>query len=133
MNRMTFTSLLSDELGPNLTGKLLSVDFDQPVSFMIGETSDEILTKIQQTFSRQICGKNICDDHCVSCSLSPPVYAKLIWFVQRLILMSPLRKPFIQQKISLINENLSSIKDRAATNDNRIEKNDDGILTKVSF
>ncbi|CAF3691189.1 unnamed protein product [Rotaria socialis] len=132
MNRMTFTSLLADELGPNLAGKLLSMDFDQPVSFMIGETSHEILTKIQQTFSRQICGKNICDDHCVSCSLSPPIYAKLIWFVQRLLLMSPLHKPFIQQ-ISLKDENLSSIKDKAATNDNHMEKNDERILTKVSF
>ena len=111
MNRMTFTSLLQDELGPNLTEKLLSLDFDHPVSFMIGKTSDEILTKIQQTFSRQICGKIIYHDDCVSCSLNPSTYAKLIWFVQRLLIMSPLHKPFIK-RISSANEDFSHIKDK---------------------
>ncbi|CAF3307167.1 unnamed protein product [Rotaria socialis] len=126
MSRMTFTSLLNDELGPHLTGKLLSLDFDHPVSFMIGKTADEILTKIQQTFSRQICGKLICHHDCVSCSLSPPTYAKLIWFVQRLLIMSPLRQPFTKQ-ISLSNKDFSCI---AKTTDINIEENGREILAK---
>ncbi|CAF4102443.1 unnamed protein product [Rotaria sp. Silwood2] len=123
---MTFVNLLNDELGPNLTGKLLSLDFDLPVSFMIGETSDEILTKIQQTFSRRICRKIICNEHCTLCSLNPSTYAKLTWFVQRLLVMNPLRKPFIKQ-ISLpklSNEDISCMKDKNVTTTyNSIEEN----------
>ena len=111
MNRSAFASLLNDELGENLTRKLLSFDFDIPVSFMIGETSDEILIKIQQTFSRHICRTTICNDHCLSCSLSPPMYAKLAWFVQRLIIMSPISKPFVK-KLSSANQDLKCMKDK---------------------
>jgi hypothetical protein len=100
MDRKTFKAVLNDELGANLTERLISFDFDLPISFMIGETSDEILTKIQQTFTRQICHKTICTDSCISCSLNPPIYAKLAWFVQRLLIMSPLSKPFVKQILS---------------------------------
>ncbi len=100
MNRKAFEILLNDELGANLASKLISIDFDTPVSFLIGETSNEILSKIQETFSRNYCRKIICTDQCLTCSLSPPNYAKLIWFVQRLIIMSPLTKPFIKQTSS---------------------------------
>ena len=96
MNRKTFSTLLHDELGSTLASKLISIDFDTPVSFMIGETSNEILSKIQQTLSRHICQNLFCNDQCLLCSLSPPNYAKLTWFVQRLIIMSPLKKPFIK-------------------------------------
>ncbi|CAF3331512.1 unnamed protein product [Rotaria socialis] len=129
MNRMTFTSLLHDELGPNLAGKLLSFDFDHPVSFMIGKTADEILTKIQETFSRQICGKIICHRDCVLCSLSLPTYAKLIWFVQRLLIMSPLHQPFTK-RISLSKENFSFIAEKVETNDINIEKHDETTSAK---
>lgn len=129
---MAFTSLLHDELGSNLTGKLLSFDFDHPVSFMIGKTTDEILAKIQETFSRQICGKLNCHRDCVSCSLSPPTYAKLIWFVQRLLIMSPLHQPFTK-RISLLNEDFSCITEKAETNDIIIEKHDEKTSAKVSF
>ncbi|CAF0925288.1 unnamed protein product [Rotaria sordida] len=126
MNRITFKNLLNDELGSNLTKKLLSLDFDHPISFMIGETSDEILIKIQQTFSRKICHQFICNEHCISCSFNPSTYAKLTWFVQRLLIMSPLRKPFIKQ-ISLeklSNEDLSCIKNtNIITTYNSIEEN----------
>ncbi|CAF1161874.1 unnamed protein product [Rotaria sp. Silwood1] len=123
MDRITFENLLNDELGPKLTKKLLLLDFDLAISFMIGETSNEILTKIQQTFSRKICRKIICDEHCILCSFNPSTYAKLSWFVQRLLVMSPLSKPFIKQ-ISLSNEDSSYIQDKNITNDyNSIEKN----------
>ncbi|CAF3928236.1 unnamed protein product [Rotaria magnacalcarata] len=129
---MTFTSLLHDELGSNLTGKLLSFDFDHPVSFMIGKTADEILTKIQETFSRQICGKISLHRDCVLCSLSPPTYAKLIWFVQRLLIMSPLHQTFTK-RISLSKENFSCIAEKVETNDINIEKHDEKTSAKVSF
>ncbi|CAF1624656.1 unnamed protein product [Rotaria magnacalcarata] len=129
MNRMTFTSLLHDELGSNLTGKLLSFDFDHPVSFMIGKTADEILTKIQETFSRQICGKISLHRDCVLCSLSPPTYAKLIWFVQRLLIMSPLHQTFTK-RISLSKENFSCIAEKVETNDINIEKHDEKTSAK---
>jgi hypothetical protein len=114
MNRKTFENLLYDELGANLAQKLISIDFDIAVSFMIGETTNEILTKIQQTFSRKFCRKINCNDHCLSCSLSPPNYAKLAWFVQRLIIMSPLTKPFIKHNSS--SKSLNDSKDKNTTN-----------------
>ncbi|CAF4067745.1 unnamed protein product [Rotaria magnacalcarata] len=126
---MTFTSLLHDELGSNLTGKLLSFDFDHPVSFMIGKTADEILTKIQETFSRQICGKISLHRDCVLCSLSPPTYAKLIWFVQRLLIMSPLHQTFTK-RISLSKENFSCIAEKVEINDINIEKHDEKTSAK---
>jgi len=117
MNRKTFEMLLSDELGAHLSQQVISVGFDTPVSFMIGETSNEILSKIQQTFSRKFCSKTICNDHCLSCSLNPPNYAKLAWFVQRLSIMSPLTKPFIKQtsSVTLLNDNSTSVKGKNAT------------------
>ncbi|CAF3148987.1 unnamed protein product [Rotaria sp. Silwood2] len=126
MDRITFQRLLKDELGSNLTKILSSLDFDRPVSFMIGETSYEILTKIQQAFSRQICHKIICNEHCILCSLYPSTYAKLNWFVQRLLIMSPYRKPFIKQisSVKLSNEDFSSMKDKNITAaHNTIEEN----------
>lgn len=110
---MTFTNLLRDELGSNLTEKLLSMDFDHPVSFLIGETSEEILEKIQQTFSRQICGQFICHDNCVLCSLNPSTYAKLTWFVRRLLIMSPLQKPIVKKVSHIANTGLISTINRS--------------------
>ncbi|CAF1116602.1 unnamed protein product [Rotaria sp. Silwood1] len=114
MNRMTFENVLKDELGVKLTEKLLSIDFDHPVSFLIGETSDEILTKIQQTYRLEVCGKIICNENCVSCSFDSPTYAKLAWFVQRLLIMNPIRKAFIKEKAfpTLLQEDFSCIKDK---------------------
>ena len=54
MDRLTFNNLLNEELGERLTSSLISQGFDTPVSFLIGETSDEILIKIQQIFSHSI-------------------------------------------------------------------------------
>ncbi|CAF3827318.1 unnamed protein product [Rotaria sordida] len=113
MDRITFENVLYNELGVNLTGKLLSIDFDLPVSFLIGETSDEILIKIQQIYSHKVCGKIICNENCISCAFNPPTYAKLAWFVQRLLIMRPIRKAFIKQKIfpTLLQEDFSYMKD----------------------
>ena len=105
MNRHTFVTLLHDELGSELASSLIRIGFDSPVSFLVGETSNAILVQIQQTFSRYYCEKLNCTDQCLTCSLSPPNYAKLIWFVQRLSLMSPLTKPLIKQTPS---KNLSN-------------------------
>ncbi|CAF4963008.1 unnamed protein product [Rotaria sp. Silwood1] len=118
MNRMTFEDVRNDELGVNLTEKLLSIGFDLPVSFLIGETSDEILIKIQQTYSREVCGKIICNENCVLCSFNPPTYAKLAWFVQRLLIMNPIRKTFIKPEVfpTLLKEDFSFMKDKNVTN-----------------
>ncbi len=117
MNRQAFEMLLFDELGTHLAHHVISIGFDTPVSFMIGKTSNEILSKIQATFSRKFCSKIICNDHCLSCSLSPPDYAKLVWFVQRLSIMSPLSKPFIKKtsSLTLLNDNSTSIKGKNTT------------------
>ena len=106
MNRHTFVTLLHDELGSGLASSLIRIGFDSPVSFLIGETSNDILVQIQRTFSRYYCCKLICTDQCLSCSLTPPNYAKLIWFVQRLSIMSPLTKPLINRTSS---KNISNI------------------------
>jgi hypothetical protein len=128
MDRNTFAKLLFDELGQNLALNLIAIDFDTAVSFLIGETSDEILTKIQQTFSRRFCHKIICNEHCITCSLSPPNYAKLAWFVQRLFIMSPLSKPFIRKTSSskLLNDNSTSIQRKNTTTSS--SSNDDCSL-----
>ncbi|CAF1380570.1 unnamed protein product [Rotaria sordida] len=118
MDRMAFQNILMNELGVNLTEKLLLIDFDLPVSFLIGQTSDEILLKIQQTYSRKVCGKIICNENCLSCSFNPPTYAKLAWFVRRLLIMNPIGKAFIKQKVcpTLLPEDFSYMKDTNATN-----------------
>jgi hypothetical protein len=121
MDRLTFERLLIDELGRNLTQKLFEVDFDTPVSFLIGETADQILTKIQETFSRSICSKMICNDRCIFCSQNPSTYAKLTWFIQRLLIMSPLKKPFIKQPS--INQNNSYTQIRQCSANIHINKN----------
>ncbi|CAF3667950.1 unnamed protein product [Rotaria sp. Silwood1] len=149
MDRMAFEDVLMNELGVNLTEKLLSIDFDLPVSFMIGETSDEILIKIQQTFSREICGKIICNENCLLCSFNQSTYAKLAWFVERLLIMSPIRKAFIKPKVfpTLLKENFSHMKDEDVKNHIKIpfrsttdisldvteDENDRKIAIQVSF
>jgi hypothetical protein len=135
MDRMAFENVLNDEFGRGLTEVLIKCDFDTPVSFMIGETSEEILRKIQQTFSRRICRKIICNDQCISCSLYPSTYAKLAWFVQRLLIMSPLSKPFIKQT-TLSNQDLIYIKDKNVKINATIScdvNQDKKNLTQVSF
>ncbi len=126
MNRKTFSTLLHDELGATLAFKLISIDFDTPVSFMIGETLNEILSKIQQTLSRHVCHKFICNDQCLLCSLTPPNYAKLAWFVQRLTIMSPLTKPFI--KPTSTNKLLD---EKSPTNQQDLSSNDDRLLVVI--
>jgi hypothetical protein len=64
---------------------------------MIGETLNEILSKVQQTLSRHIFHKFICNDQCLLCSLTPPIYAKLVWFVQHLII----NKSFVRISVYL--------------------------------
>lgn len=108
MDRLEFVDLLRDELGENLAKHLIWIEFDRPISFMIGETSEEILSKIQQATSLRHCRKINCYEHCFVCSLNPAVYAKLFWFVQRLLIMSPLTKPFIKPK-SLNKEDFNDI------------------------
>ncbi|CAF3189259.1 unnamed protein product [Rotaria sp. Silwood2] len=111
---MIFENVLNDELGVNLTEKLLSIDIDLPVSFLIGETSDEILIKIHRTYSREVSGKISCNENCVSCSFSPLTYAKLALFVQRLLIMNLIRKTFIKQIAFpiLLKEDFSFMKDK---------------------
>ncbi|CAF3188544.1 unnamed protein product [Rotaria sp. Silwood2] len=111
---MIFENVLNDELGVNLTEKLLSIDIDLPVSFLIGETSDEILIKIHRTYSREVCGKIICNENYVLCSFNPLTYAKLAWFVQRLLIMNLIRKTFIKQIAFpiLLKEDFSFMKDK---------------------
>jgi hypothetical protein len=128
MDRKTFERLLFDELGTNLAPPLISMGFDTPISFMIGVTSDEILSKIQQTISLLHCRKTTCNDHCLTCSILPPHYAKLFWFVQRLIIMSPLSKPFIKPNSSskLLNDNSTSVQGKnPATNQQSPSSNND--------
>jgi hypothetical protein len=107
MDRLNFKNLLTDELGPLLTKCLIELDFDTAVSFMIGETVEEVVTKIQQSLSRLVCRRIICNNYCISCALLPSSYAKLSWFVQRLFIMSPISKPFVQRtfppKVSIDN------------------------------
>ena len=119
LTRHGFEQLLHDELGRGLASALTSIGFDSPVSFLIGETSNDILNQIQQIFSRYFCHKLHCTDQCLSCSLTPPSYAKLTWFVQRLAIMSPLTKPFIKQTSS------SPLKD--------VPKNNSTINQPMSF
>ncbi len=102
MDRMTFERLLDEELGINLTTKLFSIDFDSPISFLIADTPHEIIGKIQQTLSKMICSKMICKDSCVKCSLHPSSYAKLVWFLQRLLIMSPFTKSLMKPHIDKI-------------------------------
>lgn len=100
MDRRTFGELLYDELGPSLAPFLLSYSYDTPISFMIGETPDDILSKIQETFSLFNCQRKLCNENCLNCSITLPNYAKLYWFIQRLLIMSPLSKPFIKKSSS---------------------------------
>jgi hypothetical protein len=111
MDRPTFESLLREEFGTYFANMLIAYHFDTPISFMIGETLNEILTKIQLTFCRNSCRKTMCSDQCLICSFSPPLYAKLTWFVQRLLIMSPFTKPFIKPTslTTLINNDSTSI------------------------
>ena len=122
MTHITFKGVLNDELGERLTSDLVILGFDTPVSFLIGETSNEILTKIQQTFSNYICRKINCNVRCILCSLNPPSYAKLAWFVQRLLIMSPISKPLVKQ-ILLPTENSTPIQqNKSNSNIKRLKK-----------
>ena len=44
---MTFHDLLNNELGTKLIYRLLAIDVDMSIAFMISDTPDEIITKIQ--------------------------------------------------------------------------------------
>lgn len=100
MDRKTFINHLHDELGPCLAPVLISCSFDTAISFMIGETSDDILLKIQQIFTQFFCRKRICTENCLLCSITLPNYAKLSWFIQRLLIMRPLSSKTFIKKIS---------------------------------
>jgi hypothetical protein len=117
MDRPTFECLLREELGTYFANVLIEYHFDTPISFMIGETPNEILAKIQLVFSRNCCHKRMCSDQCLVCSFSPPLYAKLAWFVQRLLIMSPFTKPFIKPTslTTLINNDSTSIAKKNST------------------
>lgn len=96
LDRRSFVRLLQDELGENFGLYLMSYGFDTAVSFLIGETTDEILFNIQQTISRFRCQKEICSINCILCSLTLPRYAKLNWFIQRLLAMNPHSSAFVR-------------------------------------
>lgn len=97
LDRQSFLLTLDNELGPTFSSILKSYGFDTAVSFFIGETSDEIISKIQNTFTRYRCKKQICSNNCVTCLLTPPQYAKLTWFTQRLLVMSPHSQSFTKK------------------------------------
>ncbi|CAF3735101.1 unnamed protein product [Rotaria sp. Silwood1] len=65
-----------------------------------------------------VCGKIICNKNCVPCSFNPPTYAKLAWFVQRLLITNPIRNAFIKQTalLTLLKEDPSFMKDKNVTN-----------------
>ncbi|UJR29934.1 hypothetical protein I4U23_017481 [Adineta vaga] len=132
MDRLEFHNLLDDQLGNNLANILISLEFDTSISFLIGETSEEILTKIQQTISGSFCRRINCYESCINCSLNPAAYAKLFWFVQRLLIMSPLTKPFIKPTI-ITNEDFNRIKDKTIhLNQKETSKNNQNLI-KSSF
>jgi hypothetical protein len=120
MDRKSFRKVLTDELGSLLTKRLLEIDFDTAISFMIGETAEEVLIKIQQSLSRLFCNKIICNAYCTSCALMPSSYAKLTWFVQRLLIMSPISKPFVQRTFPLKTTN--SVNGKNSTEPSFMEK-----------